>query len=340
MWISTSDSPSTFDPIAGRILSVIYYSGLKTTGQQLPTLAAVSGLAGGKMKIIGIYTAALLISATAWADLITSPDASFVSVPLTFASTTGSGGGLGTPFWNNYSSDGANMNAGYFLTGSNPAMGLTNYLGAGGNFGSYLSTGGSSPDAPMNFSFLQDGLSVDVTLLYSNAGANMTSTYGTQIGFYNVANPSQKIILFDHGTLYNPNASGGVYNNNLSPQTPFSVNTFANYGLFATTCGYNPNGSIYCETYYSNTGLDSTNEFAHQHFALFQSSVDPELFFVAFEDSRGLNPTEGYGDFNDAIFRIKTDTPPPLTANPEPATFSILGIGLAGLGLLRWRARK
>jgi hypothetical protein len=283
------------------------------------------------MKTLGIIAAALLIPAAAVADTIVSPAAAFVSVPATFPATTGA------PYWNNNSSDGSNLNAGDFLAGMNPVMGSTNYLGTGSVFGKYLSTGGSSPDAPANFNFVQDGLTDDITLLYTNGGANMTSTYGTQIGFYNVQNPSQKTVLFDHGTLYNPAAgANGIYNNNLSAQPTFSVNTFANYGVYATTCGYNPNGSIYCDTFYSNDALDANDEFAHQHFALFQSALNPETFFIGFEDSRGWNATEGYGDFNDAIFKIQTDSPP-LTATPEPSTFSVLGLGLMGLGLLRRR---
>jgi hypothetical protein len=283
------------------------------------------------MKTFAVFAAAILIPAAAMADTISSPGSAFTGVPLTFQSTTGSNGGLGVPFWNNTSSDGINMNAGDYLTGSNPiSMGSTDYLGTGGSFGSYLSTGGLGPDAPANFNFVQAGLSSQITLLYTNAGANMTSTYGTQIGFYNVLDPSQKLVLFDHGTLYNPAGSNGIYNNNLSPQSPFSVNTFANYGVYATTCGFNSNGSIYCDTFYSNTALDPNDEYLHQHFALFQNAQNPETFFIGFEDSRGWNTTEGYGDFNDAIFEIQTDSPKiPLVPTPEPATFSILGIGRA-----------
>src|ERR1700687_1764060 len=148
------------------------------------------------MKTFGIFAAAILIPAAALADTISSPGNIFAGVPTTFQTTTGSNGGAGAPFWNNNSSDGVNMNAGDFLTGSNATLGSTNYLGAGGAFGNYLSTGGSGPDAPANFDFVQDGLTSQITLLYTNGGANMTTTYGTQIGFYNVADPSQKTVLF------------------------------------------------------------------------------------------------------------------------------------------------
>jgi len=287
------------------------------------------------MKKFGIFAGALLIPAAALADIISSPGAAFVNVPFSFQSTTGSNA---APFWNNNSLDGSDMNAGDYLTGSNPSLGLTDYLSSTGGFGNYLSTAGSGLDAPVNFSFLQTALSVNVTLLYTNAGANI-GPYGTEIGFYNVQDPSQKLTLFSHGSLANP--YGGTYNNNVSPIAPFSANTWANYGVYAITCDYY---GASCRTYYSDAGLDPADEPSHQHFALFQNAQNPQSYFIGFEDIFGLNTAEGYGDYNDAIFRLQTTTsftPHVLVENPvpEPATFAMLGLGLAGLGFLH-RRRK
>jgi len=285
-------------------------------------------------------TAILSLGTAALADTILAPDASFVPVPGNFQTTTGSGA---APFWNNFSSDGTNMNAGDFLTGSNPAGGMTtDYLSSTGGLGTYLSTGVSGMDATSNFSFLQSALTANFQLLYSNAGANMTSTYGTSIGLYNVNDPSQKIVLFDHGTLYNPAAGvNGVYNNNLSPLPTSSTNTFADYGLYATTCGFGRTG-IYCDTYYSNDALDQTSEASHQHFAVFQDASQAYNYFIAFEDCPINTSIEGVGDYNDVIFSFQTSQNPELefTPTPEPATWTAMAVGLLGLVVLRRRTAK
>lgn len=281
----------------------------------------------------------------AMADTISSTG-TLVSVPANFQSTTGTSS---TPFWNNNSTDGANLNVGDFLTGSNPVMGNTDYLGSG--FGDYLSTGGAGPDSP-NFTFLQSAVTVQGTLLYANSPSNFTyglpGFAGTQIGLYNVANPSQNEILFASGTLYN-SGGGGIFNNNVTPQSPITLGTWANYGIYAYTCWFNSSYNTYCNTFYSNAGLNTTGT-NRQHFALFENPQSPNTFYIGFED--GVYSTiEGSGDYNDVIFKLQTtqnpnnttvsvsggDVAPPPTVTPEPATFTVLGLGLVTLGLFRRR---
>ena len=295
------------------------------------------------MKTIGIIGAGLLVTIAGMADNIVSTG-TLVNVPVNFQSTTGSG----TPFWNNNSVDGLNMNVGDFLTGSNPSMGSTNYMGSG--YGTYLSaSGGSGP----SFTFQQVGTSLFAQLLFSESSANYPFSYlgmsGTSIGLYDVDDPNQKETLFSAGTLYNPADPNGVYK---APQAQIEVGSWARYGIYAYTCGLNNPGNAYCAMYYSDPSLNFNNSLNqpmdtnHQHFSLFVDPKDPETYYIGFEDNRGFSATEGAGDYNDAIFRLITDDPPVTNLDfngatnpvPEPATFSVLGLGLITLGLFRRRA--
>jgi hypothetical protein len=281
------------------------------------------------MKTFGIIAAGVLIAIGAQADTINSTG-SLVSVPANFPSTTG------TPFWNHNSVDYPNMNIGYFLTG-NSGMGSTDYLGSG--LGDFLSTGGANPNAP-NFTFVQSAVTAQATLLFSDSAANNTYNYpgflGTQIGLYNVANPAVNETLFASGTLYNTNSSNGIFNNNATPQTPVTVGTWANYGIYAYTCWFN--GGVSCNMFYSNAALNWDNP-NYEHFALFQDPQNPYTYYIGFEDGI-TSSVSGQGDYNDVIFKLQTtqnqalnitDDGGPQTVTPEPATWSIIGLGLAGL---------
>src|SRR5438552_15048867 len=111
------------------------------------------------MKKFAVFATVILIPAGAWADIITSPGAGFVSVPVTFPSTTRSGT---APFWNNTSLDGMNMNAGDFLGRVNFSLGNTDYLSSSGGIVSHLSTAASRLHAPTHLSHLQTAPSLDV----------------------------------------------------------------------------------------------------------------------------------------------------------------------------------
>jgi len=290
--------------------------------------------------------AGLLMTIAGMADTIVSTG-TLVSVPANFQSTTGTG----TPFWNNNSVDGANMNVGDFLTGSNPSMGSTDYLGSG--LGMYLAGASGAP----SFSFLQVGTSLSAQLLFSDSPANYPYNYlgmaGTSIGLYDLADPTQKETLFSAGTLYDPANPNGVYN---TPQPSVTVGSWAGYGIYAYTCAPLGPGSAYCAMYYSdpslnfNASFNQSTDTNHQHFSLFVDPNNPETYYIGFEDNLGFSATEGSGDYNDVIFRLITDDPPvttlginadapPTNPVPEPATFSVLGLGLVTLGLLRRRAR-
>ena len=286
-------------------------------------------------KVLLIVTALLALGSLALADTISG--GVFNGVPSNFNTTTPGPGVQGNPFWNDASLDGLNLNVGYILAGANAGAGLnTNFLTNNATAGNYLAASGGSPNAVNSFNLVREALSVTVTLLYSNSAANQVKTgifASKTVGFYDTSCVDPTLSACRQ-VLYNGNiadvsnlTAGGQVNNNVST-------AFANYGLFMTTCLGSTAGS--CYTAYSNSALNGSGETAHQHFALFQNAQNSRLYYIGIEDGLANNATEVFGDFNDVVLQISTSA---VASTPEPATLSIVGLGLLGLGLVR-RVRK
>ncbi|HTB13972.1 MAG TPA: PEP-CTERM sorting domain-containing protein [Bryobacteraceae bacterium] len=253
----------------------------------------------------------------------------------------------GTPFFNNTSGDTVNgsnaANAGNFLSATGgfgssvagcPTCGV-NYMASGGQM---YTQSGNSPNFASAFSFISQTSSISMTLLYANSGMNNNAEFG----LYDAS--SQANALSNHEIVQ----PGGVNNlNNDIGTTYFVTNNYATYGIYALTCdasaptGACPNADIV--TFYSNVamnGVDGDTPAAdanHMHWALFQSGTNTSIYYLALEDfaiqTGTRNPVEGYGDYNDIILELNTSP----GQTPEPATFSIVALSLAGLGWLRSR---
>jgi len=124
---------------------------------------------------------------------------------------------------------------------------------------------------------------------------------------------------------------------------------YATWGVYARTCSQNAaTGACpgqFVQTEFSNLAMNAVNgdtpaaDANHMHWALFQSGTNAAVYYLALKDyvftgTQTRNPTEGYGDYNDIILRIDT------SGVPEPATLSIMGLGLVGLGILGRRKLK
>jgi hypothetical protein len=175
--------------------------------------------------------------------------------------------------------------------------------------------------------------------------------------------------VYTTGVLVSGSTIGGTWN--LAAGSPY-----ATWGLYVRTCEEGSVSFAQCNadgkivTFYmgqpSQLGtLYAPYDTAHQHFALFQngSSVNIQAgsglniqagsslniqagsntntYYAGLEDfafsaAFPTNPIEGYGDFNDLIFGINSS----VSTTPEPATLSIVGLGLVGLGFFGRRQLK
>lgn len=291
-----------------------------------------------------LFAVLLTISAAAVADTISTPAGNSVitlPAPATYAANTPTGN---TPFFNNSTDaiEGIHQgNAGYFVTDTGFFTGgvtpvATGYLGQT-----------ASPNLPaMSFSMLRSATSINVSVLYQNATTN-TGTSGSTFGIYDV-NTNVQTQIFGPGAI--PPAVG---------QAATNVNTSGiatGYGFYATVC--QPTHATNCFTFFSDTTknpnvtnfgnsfvVEGPSATSHQHFALFTLASDPNTFYLAFENSisnsqfDGLGGPEGQGNYISFILKITT-TGGGVGGVPEPATLSMMGIGLLGLGVAGRRMRR
>jgi len=273
------------------------------------------------------------------------------------------------PFWNDPSSDsgGAIVHANFanvgdvlsgYATGTSPVA--ANVSGGNINGSFYASATGNgdpiSATAPgavaglpgtdsvvpaLEFNFLSSQTAMAISLLFADSSQDTgTAPMGTTFGTYIVPN----------GGSIQTFQLGGSIGDTTTP-TPFgnlASNFFNNgtvYGFYATVC-YASSGSTCTNsvTYTTGVGNYSTNipagsgylgGLGWNHFAYFELANGE--WALGFSDTPWAlgtpNSVSGLGDFNDAIFGI-TGNAPFGSSTPEPGTIAIMGLGLAGLGLI------
>jgi hypothetical protein len=232
--------------------------------------------------------------------------------------------GNGNPFWNNPSDDSFGTgtgntphlaNVGYLLTdsGAFATTSIGHPLGTDTLSGDYQNTDGTDPTS---FNFVRTLTSETITMLFADGGldtgATPTSTNQyTQIGWYT-------------GTSYTGSNGTVLYNSVADTTTVGSAVAFnptGTYGFFAIVCY---GGANNCETYTTNGNSGAFGALPWDHFAAFSTAAGNTV--IGFTAQNGLFG-EAEGDFQDVVFEVNT-------VSPEPGTIAIMGLGLAGLGVL------
>ena len=205
-------------------------------------------------------------------------------------------------------------NIGYLLTDTGAFAGSPSVLGSDTVSKDYVNTAG--PD-PTSFSFVRTLTAENISMLFASSNYNnVTGT--TQIGYF-------------VGSTYVPGAGGNgtvLWNSVTNQYSPggnggaMAFNPSGAYGFFAVVC---PVGQT-CYTLTTNGNTGNAPGTGYDHFAAFQTTAGN--WVIAFTSQNGFFG-EGEGDYQDAVFEITT-----VSATPEPGTIAILGLGLAGLGIL------
>jgi len=197
----------------------------------------------------------------------------------------------------------------------NPYWDSTSWDGSHLNVGYLLSNlqgltppwwGNANGSADPGFYFTSPGPDSDATLHFALAGR-----WGSnEFGWYDPASPA----------VLHPIIMGGTA---LGTQVNWLPS--ADYGFYLKT----PEGGSN-RVYYTESSRNPAGETGHQHFAVFAESLQPgeEVYWIGVEDLRAGHGDE---DYQDMVVRVH--------ASPEPATFLLLGGGLAVIWVWRRRAR-
>jgi hypothetical protein len=200
------------------------------------------------------------------------------------------------------------MSVGYLLTDTGGFVGTPSVLGSDTVSSDYVTSSGADPSS---FSFVSTATAYNISLLFADSSLDTGNpAQGTVFGYY---------VGSTYTPLYTPTDTS-------SPTTsvPFDPTTAGNaYGFYATVCY----GAGQCETYTTGQGNsgNSPGAASWNHFAVFQLASGS--YVIALEDTNNYGG-EGLGDYNDIVVELKT------TATPEPRTTALIGLGLAGFGLL------
>jgi len=261
-------------------------------------------------------------------------------------------------FWNNPSTgmvNGSNFaNVGNFLSGTGafafPVAGCStcspDYMAGGGQM---FVNSGNVPDFVSNLNFVTQTGGMQVSLLFANSPENTLTSFG----IFNTANPADFVLLEPAGVNLN-NAIGATYvfgtqfagSTNLGTYDLSNGSPYGTWGIFVTTCTEVASSQAACQadgdlvTYYMGAN--------GQQFALFQSGTNVDQYYAGVDETPfGVSQT---GAYSDLILSIKTAIPESGpggpggggsgsggTNVPEPGTFSMIGLGLVGIAMMRRR---